>query len=128
MTAAPTFDGDAVMAAADLVRRTGATGMQIGYLNDEPPHEWYAYAQYRGSRISVDGHPGPVEAADALSRRLLTGARCQCGALVALSDIGALAYETTVMTDGSTWDLKTASEAGQCRWTRRGAHWVRGCA
>jgi len=37
-------DRDKVVACADLVGRSGARQFQIGYLNDEPPHAWYAHA------------------------------------------------------------------------------------
>src|SRR5258706_493846 len=68
------LDEDAVLACTDLVGRTGAKEFQLGYLHDEPPHQWYAQAQYKGARIIEENHAGPSEAADALSRRLLTGA------------------------------------------------------
>lgn len=122
------MDDDALTAAADLVGRTGAQELQIGYLNDEPPHRWYAHAQYRGTRITVEDQPGPVEAAEALARRLLTGAKCaHCGGLIALSDRGATAYRSAVMADGTRWTAEQARAAGQCRWTRMGRRWARGC-
>jgi hypothetical protein len=122
------IDQDAVTACADLVGRTGATGLEIGYLNDDPPHLWYAHAQFRGARISVEDQPGPVEAADALCRRLLAGAQCQhCHGLVALSDDGAFAYRSATMVNGRKWTAEEAAAAGQCRWRRMGDRWVRGC-
>ena len=122
------LDEDAVLACADLVGRTGAKEFQIGYLHDEPPHQWYAHAQYRGTRITEEHCSGPSEAADALCRRLLTGAKCaHCGGLVALSGAGAVAYGNPVMADGSTWSAAEAAAAGQCRWRRMGAKWVMGC-
>lgn len=121
------LDQDAVIACADLVGRTGAKQLQVGYLSDEPPHQWYATAKYKGARIGVEDQPGPVEAADALSRRLLTGARCaRCGGLVALSDDGAVAYGGQ-MADGTVWTVEQARAAGQCRWRRMGPRWVMGC-
>lgn len=123
------IDEDAIIACADLVGRAGATGFQIGYLHDDVPAEeagWYAHAQYRGARVIAEDHPGPVEAAEALARRLLTGAKCRCGRLVALSDHGALAYGARLV-DGSTWTPEQAAKAGQCRWTRNGRTWTPGC-
>lgn len=125
------LDEDAVVAAVELVGRTGATGFEIGYLHDDVPSDragWYAHAQYKGARISEEDHRGPTEAADALARRLLTGAKCTgCGGLVALSDAGAIAYPSATLTDGTKWDAKTAVAATQCRWTRAGRHWQKGC-
>jgi len=102
------LDDDAVTAAARLVGRTGATGFECGYLHDGKPVQeagWYAVALYRGARITVEDQPGPVEACDALSRRLLDGAQCRlCGGTVTLTD----------------------ARAG-CRWRRAGPAWVAGC-
>jgi hypothetical protein len=122
------LDEDAVVAAADLIGRTGARGFEIGYLHDDVPvaeQGWYAHAQFRGTRITVEG-AGPVEAAEGLARRLLTGGRCRCGGLVALSDSGAVAFGGR-MADGSDWPLEEAAAAGQCRWTRMGNRWVSAC-
>lgn len=123
------LDQDVVHACADLVGRTGAKEFQVGYLHDDvPPEEaaWYAQAQYKGTRIIEENHRGPIEAMEALLRRLLTGAQCECGKLVALSDHGAVAYGAR-MTDGSFWSVQQAAAAGQCRWRRMGPRWVRGC-
>ena len=126
----PQLDDDAITACADLVGRTGATNFQIGYLHDDVPVEqagWYALAQYSSARISVEDQRGPVEAADALSRRILTGAQCfHCKKLVALSDHGAVAFNSR-LPDGSFWSVQAAAQAGQCRWRRMGPRWARGC-
>ena len=122
------LDEDAVLACADLVGRTGAKEFRIGYLNDDAPNQWYARASYKGTRITEQDYRGPSEAADALSRRLLTGAKCtHCGGLVALSGAGAVAYGSPVMADGSRWTAAEAAAAGQCRWRRMGPKWVMGC-
>jgi hypothetical protein len=128
------FDEDVLLAAVDLVGRTGATNFEIGYLNDpeEPEYaergpEWWAKAQYQGNRISVDGFDRAEGAAQALAVRILTGAKCRCGRLVALSDDGAIAYPTTAMADGTTWTADEARAAGQCRWTRHGPSWQPSC-
>lgn len=129
-----TLDEDAVVAAVDLVGRAGAREFEIGYLNDEEDDafavdgpQWYAHAQYRGARIIEEGHAGPTEAAEGLARQLLTGAKCRCGRLVALSDHGAV-FTSGQMADGSTWTPEQAQAAGQCRWTRFGRRWEPACA
>jgi hypothetical protein len=120
------LDEDALIAAAGLIGRTGARGFEIGY-TDEEMNDWYAHAQYQGARIIEEHHRGPVEAAEALARRLLTGAQCQgCGGLVALSSAGAVAFGGMMM-DGRTWTTEEAAAAGQCRWTRQGRTWVSAC-
>lgn len=128
------IDEDGVRAAADLCDRAGARSFEIGYLNDEGTEaflergaEWYAQALYKGTRVIAEGHALPDGAADALARRMLTGARCRCGALVAMSDEGAVAFPGAQMADGSVWSEADIHEAGQCRWTRRGSRWEPGC-
>ena len=125
-----TFDDDALAAAVDLVGRTGARSFEVGYLHDDVPAErasWWAHAQMRGTRITAEDHRGPVEAAEALARKLLTGGKCTaCGGLIALSDAGAVAYPGT-MADGSTWTEEEIRAARQCRWRRVGPRWERGC-
>ena len=122
---------DIIVAAVDLVGRAGATGFEVGYLHDDVPVTeagWYAHAQYRGARIIEENHEGPIEAAEALALRLLTGARCRCGKLVALSPGLAFAYlNARTVVDGSAWTADDAAEAGQCLWQRRGARWEASC-
>ena len=128
------LDEDLLVACADLVGRCGASNFEIGWLNDpgEPAYtkhgaQWYAHAQLRGARITAEDHPGPTEACDALCVRLLTGAKCKCGKLVALSSAGAIAYDDVTMADGTTWTRDEAKRVGQCRWVRDGKRWKRGC-
>ena len=121
---------DQVIACADLVGRAGARQFQIGYLHDDVPIDragWYAHAQYRGARITVADHPGPAQAAMAFAEKLLTGAKCRCGRLVALSPGGAVAFRQTRMADGSEWTAQEAAKAGQCRWRLAGDRWEPSC-
>lgn len=106
----PTYDEDALVAGVDLVGRTGATDFEVGYLHDDVPVAeagWYAKAQYRGARLTAEDHPGPVEAVEALARRLLKGALCKCRRRVTLA--------------GSQGD------GSKCRWTRVGRRWTSEC-
>jgi len=128
------MDDDALIAAADLVGRTGARGLEIGHLHDDVPAEeagWYAHAQFRGARITEEDHRGPTEAAEALARRLLTGSMCtHCHGLIALSDEGATVYPGSLRTDGSVWtaeEVEKIRDRPQCRYRRMGNRWVRGC-
>lgn len=127
----PGMDDDALIACVDLVGRVGARGFEVGYLHDDVPSEqagWYAHCKLRGTRITAEDHRGPVEACDALSRRLLTGAKCKhCGGLVTLSDTGGFAFQSATLVDGTVWNAEDAAKAGQCRWRRMGPKWDRGC-
>src|SRR5687768_10033757 len=117
------LDEDALVAAADVVGRTGATGFEIGYVHDNVPVHlagWYAHAQYRGARIVEEDHAGPAEAAEALARRVLTGGRCtHCGALVVLSGENTIAVPR-LMLDGTSWTEPEIRAAGQCQYRREG--------
>lgn len=121
---------DAMVATVELVGRTGATNFECGYLHDDVPADqaaWYAHVQYRGARITVENQTGPIQALDALAKRLLTGARCQhCGGLVALSPFGAVAFDGH-LADGTKWTMREAAQTTQCLWRRVGRRWVRGC-
>ena len=101
------MNDDIVRACVDLTDRAGASGFEIGYLHDGVPVEeagWYAYAQYRGTRITVEDHRSPTGAALALAERLLQGAQCRCQQPVTLSD-----------------------GVEGCRWRLLGARWEPGC-
>lgn len=104
------WDEDALNAGLDLVGRTGAKEIEIGFVHDDVPAEeagWYANAQYHGARVTAQDHQSPVEAVEALARRLLDGGLCAyCGQTIALGDY----------------------PGRHCRWTRHGDKWVRGCA
>lgn len=118
---------DQVTACANLVGRAGARAFEIGFLDDEPPHRWYAHAMYRGARLQVENHDGPAAAAMALAEKLLTGAQCRCGRLVALTAGGAVAFEKTRLADSTEWTAKQAAKAGQCRWRLADARWEPSC-
>lgn len=98
---------DAVVACADLVGRTGASGFEIGHLREDVPAEeagWYAVASFKSARFVADEHRSPSAAAIGLAERLLRGAACRCGNQVALSD-----------------------SASGCRWRLMGKRWEPGC-
>lgn len=103
------IDQDALVASLDLVKRAGAAGAEFGWADAsedaDTATDWYAQAKYKGRRVIVEHHPGPVEALEALARRLLDGATCRrCARPIVLDD----------------------TRSG-CRWTRSGASWRPGC-
>lgn len=127
------LDEDVLIAAVDLVGRAGARELEVGYLNDEDDPAfavdgpaWWAHAAYGGHRITVEGFDRPDAAAEALAVKILTGAKCRCGRLVALSDDGAV-FTTGAMADGTRWTPEEAKAAGQCRWRRDGRRWEPSC-
>lgn len=105
------YDEDAAVAAIDLVGRSGGRSLDFGYLDDDVPMadaRWWATATYRGAKLSVEEHRGPVEALEALARLVLEGGRCAW-----------CARRVTLVGDGG--DTET------CRWRRTAARWDRGC-
>lgn len=123
-------DRNQVLACADLVGRAGARQFEIGYLHDDVPVEeagWYCHAMYRGARLQVENQPGPAAAASALAQKLLTGAKCRCGRLVALRRGEAFAFFTTRLADGTQWTAGEAASAGQCLWRLVGDRWEPSC-
>ncbi|WP_018502917.1 hypothetical protein [Parafrankia discariae] len=123
----PAIQRDIILATANLVGRTGARGFEVGHLDDDPTNpRWWASAEYKSARIIADDHPTPEAAAEGLARRLLTGARCRCGRLTALSPDGAVAVDAT-MADGTRWTVEQARQAGQCLWVRDGPQWNPSC-
>lgn len=118
-------------AAVDLVTRTGARGLEIGYLHDGVPADqaaWYAVVTYKGARVIEQNHKGPAQACEALAVQLLTGAMCNhCKGLVALSRAGATFFPDTRHADGSVLSEADARSRPLCHWRRVGDRWVRGC-
>ena len=123
------MDDDAMVAAVELVGRTGAKNLQIGFLHDDVPSEqaaWYAHAQYQGTRITVENKASPLEAAEGLARQLLAGGQCtHCKKVITLSD-SAIARDK-ILIGGVRWSKEAQVAAGLCRWRRAGKTWKRGC-
>lgn len=106
-----TFDHDRLAAAVEVIGRAAANDLELGWTSDDGPHpgEWYATARWRGAKVIVEDHHGPDDAAEALAFRILEGGQCvHCGRLIAVPGY-------------------TYAQHAPCRWTRQGAHWIRGC-
>lgn len=124
------LDSDAVVAAVALGGRSGARNIEIGYVNDNPPHNWYVQAQYKGDRIIVEGYDYPDEAADGFAAAILEHGICtHCGgrtSITASDDV------TTVETDAMDRAarrrlLRESKRKPPCLWYRSGREWKRGC-
>ncbi len=101
---------DPIVAVADLCGRSGATNFETGYLDDDPPHRWYASAQYKGARVFAEDPDDPTIAADGLAIQILDGGMCtHCGKTVHISP---------------TTPMRTRKG---CMWARVDDRWVRGC-
>ncbi len=115
------IDQDRLIAACDMVGRTGAKSLELGYhpLFDDAGNEldegtmsasaysWWAKATYRGAVLAVDDQPGPVEALVALEERVRKDAACaHCRRPIA-------------------WGFRRRRH---CWWTEREGRWEPGCA
>lgn len=130
----PWMDDDALIAGVDLIGRTGARNLEVGHNGDgdgdgaRTDVRWHAVCSFSGTKVIEDGHPNPVAAVEALARSLMTGGVCtHCGGLIALSDRGAVIRAGSRLLDGTVMTEERARSMSQCRWTRQGERWVRGC-
>jgi hypothetical protein len=71
----PELDDAKLKAGLDFIRRTGATGLQVRYSDDELPVVWMVVAQY-GEHAEVDAALNPVRATLRLCERLADGGGC----------------------------------------------------
>lgn len=108
----PDEDKDRLLAAVDVIGRTGATGFEVGHLEDDVPvhlARWYAHATYQGARQMSEEHANPVDAAEGLAWLLLEGGGCRhCGRVIAMEG-------------------HAGPTLGRCIWHRKGPKWVAGC-
>lgn len=65
-----------VAAATDLIHRTGATGFQVRYQDDDDPVGWIAVATYRDEAAEAAAALDPLRATLRLGETLLDGGRC----------------------------------------------------
>lgn len=69
--------------AIDMIRRTGATEVEFGFLDEDVPvhlARWWARARWKGATLIEEEHRGPIEALEALVRVATRGALCRrCG-------------------------------------------------
>ena len=71
----PSVVDDIFLAGVDLIGRTGATGFQIRYSDDEEPTVWVAVANHRGTHsVAAALHPG--RAVMRLCEELIDGGEC----------------------------------------------------
>lgn len=101
-----------LIAAVELVGRSGARQLEFGWTDDDGPRpgEWYASAFYRGTRVTVEHQHDAPAAVEALAFRLMEGGQCvHCGRSITVPGF--------VYTD----------DRPACEFRREGEHWVRGC-
>jgi hypothetical protein len=103
-----------LVAAVDAIARSGATGFEVGHLEDGsvpvPLARWYATAKYKGAKITADEHASPIAAVEELLAKIMVGGGCvKCRRSITLpNEPGAGAPE-------------------RCTWSRLGDMWVPGC-
>lgn len=105
------FDEDRLLAAVDMIGRSAARQLEVGWDDDtDPPGDWWAAARFRGTRVFVEHHATADDAVEALLFLLLEGAQCVlCG------------RHATVP------GARYSDGRPACEYRRVGAWWVRGC-
>lgn len=121
MDALPREVKEPLLAAIELVERSGARDFEVGHLEEGATPcalgRWWAKAQYHGQRLYADEHVSPAHAADALARQILEGGQCTlCGLTVATAQ---------QLVEKAAEGLVPKTEC--CLWIRRGEHWIAGC-
>lgn len=121
----PADELDAVLAMADVVRRSGGA-LEFGH---EDVQGWHASAKFKGTRIIVEHGVGPGAIADELATRVLHNGRCtSCRKIIVAGDRRVLATSVTNL-DG-THEKRTEADvqrARLCFWERQRRTWVREC-
>jgi hypothetical protein len=124
-TELPPFDGDLLTAHIDVLGRMGCSGFEIGYVHDDVPVEqagWYAHVNYQGMRQIEADHPGPLQAAEALARRLLDKGGCKCAARITLdptdADVPDRCYWQIV--NGRRWESSCDAPSMLVKGAKRG--------
>lgn len=111
-----------LIAALELIGRTGALSVTIGYDEDAPEDTpadamiWYAECVYGTDKIGRYGKTSPITAAVTLARRLINGGVCtHCGRICSVAtDVGPSSWRTTSF---CTWryDSEKRSYLRGCR-------------
>ena len=103
----------AVLAAADLVGRSGARRFEFGYLNaqglafERDGPMWWASAIFKGRRLGVEGQPSPGMACTLLVGQIIDGGQCtKCGEVSTVSGDGPCVW---------TFDAETSRWESGCR-------------
>jgi hypothetical protein len=65
-----------LLAAIDLIGRTGAHSFEVGFDDDQTPTTWWAQARYSGRLMFTDDEPDPLHAVEQLLLRIVNGGRC----------------------------------------------------
>lgn len=121
---------DVVLAAVDVIGRSGAAGFEIGHLDeDTTPGRWWAKTRLADGVVVTSGsdYEGqdlwPWEAADALVGKVLYAATCVgCGRPI-WPDL-----EFNTRHDVVDGELRPRKRPRRwCRWSRHGDHWEGAC-
>ncbi len=72
----PPLDIQRTVALFGLLSHTGAKDIEIGYLNEEKPYDWWAKANWDGHRVYSEGHLGADDALDEVAKQVVHGGQC----------------------------------------------------
>lgn len=73
------LDIQRTIALTDLLAHTGVDDIEIGWMNDEKPYEWWAKGNWDGHRVYAEGHLGADDALDEIAKQVVHNGMCvQC--------------------------------------------------
>lgn len=76
----PPLDVQVTLAIIDLIGRSGATDVEMGFLSDDEPYLAWAKANFRGHRIYAENHANMDFALMDVARRVVHVGQCvDCG-------------------------------------------------
>ena len=82
---ARTLNQQILVALYDAFGRSGVSDVEVGWLNDEQPYQWWAKVNWNGTRFTSEHHADPVWALWEVAMQTLHGGTCtKCGKPVAL--------------------------------------------
>lgn len=125
------LDQNAIVAIGRLIGQTGADDFTYGHIDQDPSKPtWYVRANYpNGSHIIVDGCDDPMQAAERMAVKLLSGSICRrCGKVVSVGDY-LVPYGQGVTAQGQpvVTSPEQVEREGLCTWERQGDKWTSGC-
>jgi hypothetical protein len=59
-----------------LLGHTGVKDIEVGWLNEEKPYEWWAKGNWDGHRVYSEGHLGADDALDEIAKQVVHNGQC----------------------------------------------------
>lgn len=70
------LDIQRTVALFGLLGHTGVKDVEIGYMNEEKPYDWWAKGNWDGHRVYSEGHLGADDALDEIAKQVIHNGMC----------------------------------------------------